>query len=124
MVLRARANTADADDCVAVNSTALQEIQFAQATAMTEKLQKYVKLLADAFNLSPTCKVMKELNKDEDEDDSEDSGNPPDGAVQATAQPAVQIIESDQEQDSQSSHGNEGSTGSAPKDNTVADEEI
>ena len=34
------------------------------------------------------------------------------------------VIESDQEQDSQSSHGNEGSTGSAPKDNTAADEEM
>ena len=63
-VLKAWVASVDSDDCIAVDPTALQKVQFAQAEAMQEALRRYVKLLAEAFHqLSPSCKIMKALQK-------------------------------------------------------------
>ena len=88
---------------------------------MQNALRKYVKLLADAFQLSPTCKILKALNKKEDEDSDDNAGNPPENAAPDTHEPPVLFIDSDQEQSTPSQPENAGSTGSPPKESSDAE---
>ena len=79
-IFKARVASVDSNDCIAVDPAALQEVQFAQAEAMQEALHRYVKLLAEAFQLSPSCKIMKALQKDDEEGSDDETGNPLDNA--------------------------------------------